>query len=164
MKNVFTWKRRAFSTTYKILSGEKIVGELTDRTFKQIAHGFIRNKKYIFRTKGLFKQETTIIDGKNNQEIGMIGYGSMMTKATITFSDRALFWKYDNRWQTKWSIFDDAGIHMKFSGRSFSGIIESDGADELLVLTGLFVTNYYQQAMIAIFVAVFIPIWVTLFT
>jgi len=52
---------------------------------------------------------------------------------------------------------------MKFAGGATKGTIECEEIDDLLVLTGLFVTNYYQQAMIAVIVAVFIPIWVTVF-
>ena len=85
----------------------------------------------------------------------------MMKKATIAFKDRTINWKYDNGWQTKWSLYDDQGTLMKFASRNFSkGSIEYVEEDDLLVLTGMFVTNYYQQAMIAIMVAVFIPIWV----
>lgn len=161
MKTVLHWKRGAFSSTCRILSGEEIVGELASYTFKQTAEGVIRNKRYLFRTKGLFKQETQIIDGVSNRVIGNITYNSMMSKATIEFKDRTVSWKYDNTWQTKWSLYDKLGIFMKFAGRQFKGTIEFEEEDDLLVLTGMFVTNYYQQAMIAIMVAVFIPIWVS---
>ncbi len=50
---------------------------------------------------------------------------------------------------------------MKFTGGHNKGTIEYEEEDDLLVLSGLFVTNYYQQAMIAILVAVLIPIWVS---
>ena len=164
MKNILNWKRGAFSTTYRIYSGEKQIGELSDRAFKQIVEGRIRKKKYQFRTKGLFKQETRIIDGDTHEHIGLITYNSMKTRATIQYSGQSLHWKYDNRWQSRWSISDDAGIRMKFAGKAARGSIAYENADDLLVLTGLFVTNYYQQAMIAILVAVFIPVWVSLFT
>ena len=164
MKTNLSWKRGTFSTTYKIYSDEQAIGELQNFTFKQISHGSIHQKKYSFKTKGLFKQETQILDGESERPIGNITYGSMMTKATIQLSGRTINWKYDNGWQTRWSLFDDQGIHMKFVGRSTKGTIECEELDDLLVLTGLFVTNYYQQAMIAVFVAVFIPIYVTLFS
>lgn len=86
-----------------------------------------------------------------------------LSKATRQFADNTISWKYDNAWQTRWSLSDDQGILMKFSGGFSRGTVEYDKDDDLLVLTGMFVTNYYQQAMIAILVAVFIPIWVTLF-
>ena len=164
MKTVLTWKKGAFSSTCRISSGKEIIGELTNYTFKQTAEGVIRNKRYFFRTKGLFKQETQIINGESDQVIGTIVYGSMMNKATIQFKDRTINWKYDNAWQTRWSLYDNLGIYMKFAGGMSKGTIEFEEEDDLLVLTGMFVTNYYQQAMIAILVAVFIPIWLTQLT
>ncbi len=163
MKTVLTWKQGAFSSTVLISSGEKVIGELKNYTFKQIADGLIGNKRYRFKTKGVFKQETQIIDGSSDQVLGNISYNSWKSRATIQFTDRTLYWKYDNRWQTRWSLFDDRGTLMKFAGRMSKGTIECEKYDDLLVLTGMFVTNYYQQAMIAILVAVFIPIWVSLF-
>jgi len=162
MKTVFNWKKGAFSTTYQIFSGEEIIGELANYAFRKTAEGIIRDKRYLFRTKGLFKQETQIIDGKNDQVIANITYNSMMSRATIQFKDRTINWKYDTGWQTRWSLYNDQGTLMKFASRSMNkGKIEFEEEDDLLVLTGMFVTNYYQQAMIAIMVAVFIPIWVT---
>jgi len=164
MKSLLHWKKRAFASTCRIFSGEKNLGELSNQTFKRTAHGRIRNNHYRFRTDGIFRQETRIIDGSNDLVIGTISYNSMMSKATIQFADRTIRWKYDNAWQTRWSLSDDQGILMKFTGGFSRGTVEYEMEEDLLVLTGIFVTNYYQQAMIAIFVAVFIPIWVTLFT
>lgn len=161
MNTILHWKKGSFSTTYQILSGEEKIGELASYTFKQTAEGVIRNKRYLFRTKGLFKQETQIIDGENDRVIANITYNSMMSKATIQFKDRTINWKYDNTWQTRWSLYDNLGSYMKFAGRQSKGTIEYEKEDDLLVLTGMFVTNYYQQAMIAIMVAVLIPIWVS---
>ena len=161
MKTTLSWKRGTFSSTCRIFSGEDIIGELANYTFKQTAEGVIRNKRYLFRTKGLFKQETRIIDGESDQLIGTISYSSMMSKASIQFKDRTINWKYDNGWQTRWSLFNEHLTLMKFAGGHSKGTIECNEENDLLVLTGMFVTNYYQQAMIAIMVAVFIPIWVS---
>ena len=164
MKNNLSWKRRTFSTTYQIFSDEQVIGELQNSAFKQTSEGILRQKKYQFKTKGLFKQDTSIIDVNRGMEIGKITYNSWKSKASIQFSDRTIGWKYDNRWHTKWSLYNEQGSIMKFAGGSSKGTIEFDNSDDLLVLTGLFVTNYYQQAMIAVIVAIFIPLWVTLFT
>lgn len=164
MKSVLNWKRGTFSTTCRIFSGKEPIGELTNNAFKQTAHGVIHNKRYLFKTKGLFKQETQILDEVSHQLLGNITYNSWKSRATIRNADRTLFWKYDNGWQTRWSLYDDQGILMKFAGGSSKGTIECEEEDDLLILTGMFVTNYYQQAMIAVIVAVFIPIWVTQFT
>ena len=161
MKTILNWKKGPFSTTYQIFSGEETFGHLKEHAFKQSADGMIRQKRYRFKTTGLFKQKTRITDGDTGLEIGTISYNSWMSKATIRFTDRTIYWKYDNGWQTKWSMFDDQGIHMKFAGGFSKGTIECEEPDDLLVLSGLFVTNYYRQIGIAVIVAVFIPIWLT---
>lgn len=164
MKTKLNWKRGAFSTTYQILSDERSIGQLENHTFRQTSEGRINKSKYSFVTRGVFKQETRIMDGDSRKVIGTIRYNSMKSRASIELPGRTLSWKYDNAWQTRWRICDEKQTLMEFAGRSFKGSIEFEQDDDLLVLTGLYVTNYYQQAMIAVFVAVFIPIWVTLFS
>jgi len=84
-----------------------------------------------------------------------------MTKASLSINDKRANWRYDNPWSTKWSIFNSEGIEIKYSGRSRKGQIESNSDDPLLLLSGLFVTNYYWQMTVVVLVAVFVPIWVT---
>jgi hypothetical protein len=162
MKTVLSWKKSAFSSTYRIYSGDESIGQLQYASLKKTSRGNIRGKHYLFTTKGFFKQETLILDGETDKPIGNIEYGSWRTKASIRLSGRTVNWKYDNLWQTRWSLFDERGVHMSFAGGATKGTIEYDQPDDLLLLTGLFVTNYYQQAMIAVLLAVFIPIWVSL--
>lgn len=42
------------------------------------------------------------------------------------------------------------------------GSIEGVDLTEFLILSGLFVTNYYTQASIVILVAIFVPVFTTL--
>jgi hypothetical protein len=161
MKNQLYWKRGAFSTTYQIFSKGQSIGQLHDSAFKRYSDGEIRHKKYRFHTEGMFKQHTKIIDQESNKVIGSIQYNSWMSKAEIKIHDRSYHWRYDNVWQSKWSISDDKGILLNFAGGMTKGRIEGDHPEDLHVLTGLFVTNYYTQVGIAVFVAVLIPIWVS---
>ena len=108
-----------------------------------------------------FKQHTEIIDKSENKFIGEIIYHKWMTKATISVDNKTINWKYDNLWNTKWSIFNSEGIKIQYSGTSTSGQIDSNTDDALLLLSGLFVINYYWQMTVAVLVAVFVPIWST---
>jgi len=63
MKTLLRWEKGTFSSTCRIYSGEKMLGELKDHSFKQISEGMIRNQPYRFKTKGFFGQMTQIIDG-----------------------------------------------------------------------------------------------------
>lgn len=159
MKTQLNWKRGAFSTTYQIFSKGQSIGQLQDNAFKRYSDGEIRKKKYRFHTEGLFKQHTKIIDQQSNKVIGSIQYNSWMSKAEIKIHNKSFHWKYDNAWQTKWSISDEKGVLLNFAGGMTKGSIEGNDPQDLHVLSGLFVTNYYTQVGIAVLVAVFIPIW-----
>lgn len=160
MKTLLHWKQGTFSSTYEIYESENLIGKLKNSTFSQTSNGMIYQKGYLFKTKGFFKQETQIIDAESEQLIATISYNTWMSRAKIQLKDQLIQWKYDNVWQTRWSLFNENGILMKFAGGMSKGTIECEHLDELLVLTGLFVTNYYRQiGIIVIMVAVLIPIW-----
>lgn len=161
MKTQLNWKKGAFSTTYNLFDRGRQIGYLHDFTFKQRSEGEIHGKKYLFKTRGFFKQHTEIIDLQTNVPVGSIHYNSWMNKAEIKLHNQSCHWKYDNGWQTRWSITDASGKQLRFAGGMTKGIVDGEDPEDLLVLTGLFVTNYYTQAGIAVLVAVFIPIWVS---
>jgi hypothetical protein len=152
------WKKKFFSTCTNIYSGERIIGKLSENSWKQTADGECYNKRYRFKTSGIFKQKTTVYELNGNREIGKITYNSMMSKAEIHYPDQIYHWKYDNLWQTRWSLTDDSGNKMEFHGRTHTGFIRLENEDALLILTGLFITNYYQQMLVVIMAAIFIPI------
>ena len=161
MQTNLRWKKGLFSSSYDIYLNDKQIGKLKNNTFSQTADGELNGKKYTFKTEGFFNQHTEIIDNLENKVIGKITYNNWMTKATIIVNTKIINWKYDNLWNTEWSIFNYEGINIKYSGSSTNGQIYSNVDDELLLLSGLFVTNYYWQMTIAVLVAVFVPIWMT---
>ena len=158
MKTYLEWRKSFISSTYRIYSEKKQVGVLREHTFAQTADGELNGKKYTFRTKGFLNQKTDIIDGLSGETIGLMEYNSWMTKATISIGNRKVLWKYNNMWNTKWSIYDSDSIKIDYAGSTTGGHIESTIDDDLLLLTGLFVTNYYWQITTLILTAIFIPI------
>ncbi len=162
METKLNWKKGIFKETFEIYSNGVLVGTLKENIWKQIAYGELNGKKAIFKTHGFFKQETQIMEPDTNYNIGKITYNSWMTKATIEYNNKEANWKYDNTWNTKWSIGNSEGVQIRYQGSSSKGTIEHQTGDDLLILSGLFVTNYYWQISIAAIVAVFIPIFATL--
>jgi len=158
MQNKYHWKKGIFSDTYRVYSHNQQTGELRNRTFSQSADGEINGKRYTFRTKGFFKQHTEIIDHSDHSVVGEITYNSWMTKAFVILNGRKYTWKYQNIWNTRWSIFGNGNVDITYKGTSTGGQIEAATDDDLLLLTGLYVTNYYWQATLLVLVAVFVPI------
>ncbi len=90
--------------------------------------------------------------------MGKIEYNTWKRSATITYLDQSFHWKYDTPWQTRWSITDKHGVSTNFQGRQVKGSIEGPDLSEFIVLTGLFVTNFYMKSTMVIFLAIFVPI------
>ena len=160
MQTNLTWTKGIFSNLYSFYQNGELKGKLKDKTFSQTANGELQGKVYRFKTKGLLKQRTEIIDSED-KVIGEINYNTWMTKASITINGKVVNWKYNNIWNTKWSLFDTVGINIKYSGSSTKGQIDSNVDDSLLILCGLFITHYYWQMTVAILVAVIVPILTT---
>lgn len=159
MKTSLKWTKGVFSNLYKIYDNGDFIGDLKERSFSQSAKGSIRGKDYLFRTHGFFNPVTEIVDSTSKKIVGKIQYNSWRSKATVTLNGKTINWKYDNVWNTKWSLSDSDDTIVKFNSATTQGHIEARLDDELLVLTGLFIKNYYMQmAFFVIFIAVIIPI------
>jgi len=164
MKTILKWKKGIFKSIYEIYSDNVLVGYLNERSWAQSSHGELYGEKFYFKTRGLFNQETQIFYNDNNTPIGKIIYNSWMTKARIEYSDKVYFWKFDNSWSTKWSLYNTEGSLINYSCHSSKGSIEYDLQNNLSILTGLFIRNYYWQTAAAMLIAVFLPLWTIIFT
>lgn len=158
MQIKLTWKKNFFSNSFRLYLDGRQIGKLKEKMFSQTAEGQLHGKEFTFKTKGFIKQHAEIVDSLENKVIGEITYNNWMTKAIILVDNKTMNWKYDNFWNTKWSIYNSEGIKIQYSGSSNSGQIDSNIDDALYVLCGLFVTNYYWQSTAAIIIAL-IPIW-----
>lgn len=157
------WKKGILASTYRIFSGNVQVGELKNHSFKQQASASLYNQAYRFEAQNFFNQSTFIIDTETNVKIGTIVYNAWHTKATITIFKKQYDWKFNNIWNTQWSLFDNKKLLVDNVGSSGSGKIESTDAEPLLILSSLYVTNYYWQSTVAVFISLF-PIYILLFS
>ena len=161
MSTIYNWNKGIFECSYKIYLNNQQVGFLKDKTFSQTSEAEINGKRYTFRTCGFFQQNTKIIN-ESNELVGEINYNNWMNKATITIGARKIVWEYNNIWHTKWSMSDSTGLQINASASTTSGTIEAKSADDLIILAGLFVTNYYLQMTFVVIIAAMVPIWTSL--
>ena len=155
------WKKKIFSNLLSIYSNKQKVGELKNKCFSESAQGELNGKKYIFKTKGVFKQHTEIIDGEDNEVIGTITYNSWKSKATVSIGEKTLNWEYSNFWHTKWSVYNSNCLSIRYSASCSHGQIDSGTDDPLIILSGLYVSNYYSQTIMQVFLLVLIPLWIS---
>ncbi|MEN6454349.1 MAG: hypothetical protein ABFD10_08815 [Prolixibacteraceae bacterium] len=150
-----TWKRGFFSNTYHLFLNGRPVGQLTGKTFLQSSPAEINEKRYTFKTTGFFRQHTTITDNSVNQVIGEIDYKNIFSRASVAIGDQKAEWRFANIFNSKWTISNSQGGQISYSGSCNRGKIDSMISNEPLLLSGLFIANYYWDITIA-FAALFV--------
>ncbi len=153
---VYYWKKPFLSSTYTIYTGDKFVGKLRENSWTNSAEGELYGEKFSFKTRGFVNQTTSIFSQANNEVIGSITYNTFRTSAQIINQNRVLIWKNVNWRHSKWQIIENSASMINYSGSSFNGEIDSDTEDPLLILSGLFIANYFWQSLVAIFMVLFI--------
>ena len=160
MSKNLRWKTSFFSSNYKIFDEEKQVGALKTKFFSSKILGILNNTSVMFKPKGFLKQYIEIIKEGSNEVVGVITFNSFMTNAIIIINGTSHNWKYTNAWNTKWHLFIDNILEIKYKSSYSKGKINSSSEDNTLLLTGLFVHLYYVRTMFVMFIAL-LPVWIS---
>lgn len=163
MQIKLNWQKKLFSNQYTLYSADQLVGKLKNRLFSQTADAELNEKKYIFKTTGFLQQTTEITDLATQKVLGEIKYTSFRTRATITAGNTIIHWKFDNTWNSKWSMNGPDGTQIFGSVSTTNGQISSNTTDELLLLSGLYINDFYNHTTIAVMIAIFVPIFASTF-
>lgn len=159
MQRYLIWNKGFFDSNYQLFGEGKIQASLLFNSWKNEARGIGLNSSYFFRTIGFVNPSTDIIDG-NNEIIGTIKYDSWHSKATLTMRSGEVYaWAFTNSWLSKWTISNFTDKQVIYEANSTSGKISANTDDEVMLLSGLFIKEYYSRILILIIVfIVIIPI------
>ena len=101
---------------------------------------------------------TYLIKNDKNEIIGVINYESWQTKATIHMTSGEVFgWSFTNSWLSNWSITDFKQKNIFYKSKSGTGVIESTASDEIMLLTGIFIREFYARILIVCLMIFLIP-------
>jgi len=99
----------------------------------------------MFITKGFFKQTVQIISTQDETEIGQIAFNFWKRKAFIKLNGREYVFSFNNFFMTYWGISDENEELIKYHSKAFKGTIDSYSDNSVLVLTGLYVRNFFRR-------------------
>ena len=85
MISVLHWKKKFFDQVTTIHSADGEIGRLEENSWKQTAHGEINNWKFTYRTRGIFKPYTEILDPVTKHPLGKIEYNAWRNKFSPTW-------------------------------------------------------------------------------
>lgn len=158
MDQKLNWTKGVFDQSYQIKSGDNPIGHFKEHFWGDGAEAEINEKRYRFQTKGFLNQNTQIIDGDEDEVIGNITYNTWRTKAHIHYPEGTATWENANMWGTKYKVVDEDGNEILFNPSFTNGTIDANTQNDLLLLTGLFVANYYWQVTFIVMMMVVIII------
>ena len=145
MEKLIKWDKGFFDNTIRLYSNGVSVGYLKVGVWSRTSNGELDGKAVDLITKGFLQKETILIDSKTSQKIAMIFYNNWKSKATIKFVDRSeAQWEYTNFWHTKWILKKDL-YSISYHRVGMKGEIVSYLPDEALIITGLFISKYFQR-------------------
>ncbi len=145
MENTYTWKSRFFSNTIEIYQYDSRIGEIVNKVFSRAASGELNGKRLLFDIKGFFKMETRILNSNDESVVADVIISSWKSKATIRYGNKEYVWQHENFWNTRWSISNENGAIVKYHSYASGGELIAYTSDEVLILAGLFIKNYFKQ-------------------
>lgn len=145
METQYTWKTGLFSNRFEIFKQDFSVGELQKASIYGKVRGEMFGHCIMFRTRGIFRFNTSIIDLHNEQELGTIHFRSLRVKSIVLFRNREYHFRFENLLRTRWTLSDENGPVVRYYSQAFNGIITSYTSDEVLILAGFFIRNFLKQ-------------------
>ncbi len=145
---VYQWRQKLFQRSFEILSENNVVGKLTfNNLFSSEATGVFNDQTYSLRRKGILKPSVIVSKGNERIEICL---NTWRTKAILNNK-----WNWSsNIWLSKWKWRDltneplISSAYKNIWGTEGSISINENVKDwdpNLLLLTGLYVNNYFVE-------------------
>lgn len=156
MQSTLQWKKGLFKCTFQLFAGGFPVGQLKDSEFSRTAYGQLNHTEIAFqRCEGLHSK-VNMLDTLSHQTIGKITFNPWYPKATIHLGKQKAYWSFSNLRETRWKITDSEGVIVAYKGWSGKGEMTILEQDELLILAGLYISNYYWR-LAAVLIAIILP-------
>ncbi|MDQ8005774.1 MAG: hypothetical protein REI64_13295 [Pedobacter sp.] len=161
MEKVVTWTKGIFDSSYQIFCNGQICGNLIFETWNNHAFGIMSQKNYHFRCKG-FSSIVSTIYGDNQEELGHITFHMWQFRAVINLKGQApLSWNYSNSWLSSWNLTNYQDTQLNFKASSGTGMIIGNNLDnELALLAGLYVKEFFSRILVTfiVFVAIMVAL------
>lgn len=145
METKYEWKTNLFAADFELFRNGIRSGVLNKGNLRRKVTGELNLKKVLFTTEGFFGKETVIADPDTGSVAGKIVYSVWKSKASIEYQGKIFNWQFDNFFRTRWSISNQNGILIRYKSETLKGSVQSYTGDEILILSGFFIRNFFRQ-------------------
>ncbi|MCZ4244241.1 hypothetical protein [Pedobacter punctiformis] len=151
MEQTLIWRKGLFDSNYQVYAGGLLKFSLSFSSWKNSAIATTKEGIFLLKSNSLSNSETIILNNKS-EILGRVVYDLLSFKATIILSTGEQFdWSYQNSWLSRWTLNNRSDKQIIFSSSSGSGIINSNINEDLLLIIGLYVREYYSR-LISLFI------------
>jgi len=156
------WKKDLFSSNYKLLKDGNIRGYINCNPFSRKITCGMGDKKFIVKEAGFLNCNSIIYAAESRAEIGQIHYNFWRTKANLILQSGKVYdWTYTNFSSTRWKLSGE-NVEINYADKCTSGeVVSSTTDEELFILSGLLIRNYYVYQLTITLLVVFIVIFST---
>ena len=152
MQYDFSWNKDTFDSKYQVFGDGLLKYSLNFLSFKNSAIAITQSGIFIFKTIGFsLKQETLLVNNKN-EVLATILFNPLEQKAIVKFANGEDY-LFTNRsiLNKEWSLTNGKDKQVFYKSNSGGGLIKSNLNDELLILSGLYVREFFSRTLILAF-------------
>ncbi|MGY3054074.1 hypothetical protein ACVWYG_002277 [Pedobacter sp. UYEF25] len=144
----FNWNKDAFDSKYQVVSQGMLKYALNFESWHNSAIATTQTGIYLFKTQGFSKAESLLVDNRN-QVLAVISFNLISLNATVKFTNGDEYkFLYRRNWISEWSLNNGTDKQVFYKARTGSGLIKSNSDDELLIMTGLYIREYFSRLLL----------------
>lgn len=156
MEQTLNWRKGLFDSNYQVFCNALLKFSINFSSLKNSAIATTQQGIYLLKSKGYSNLETKVLNNKN-EVLAVIRYDLLGFKAKIFFSTGEEFdWSFQNSWLSRWSINNHKDKQIIYNSSTGNGLIHSNIDDDLLILIGLFIREYYVRILFILGILLFI--------
>ncbi|QRR02857.1 hypothetical protein [Dyadobacter sandarakinus] len=142
-----TWKTSFSGRECRIFRGKLMVGLLKLSLWKTGGYGELQGYLLRFKTNGIWRRNTVILDIDGKKELGEIKFNLWKGSATITYDHMEYAFKYHSWTRRQWTVtapdesatFEHKGLFQK------EGVVENDDLSFAVILSALYADAYFRR-------------------
>ena len=158
MEQALYWRKGLFDSNYQVFKDQQLKFSMNFSSWQNSAIATTQSGIYLLKSEGLSKPETRILNNEN-QVLATITYDWLGFKAKVVFASGEVFdWRYQNSWLSRWSLNNLKDKQILFSASAGNGNIHANVEDDMLLVCGLFIREYYSRILFALILIVFISV------
>lgn len=155
MEKVLGWRKGLFDSNYQVFYNGLLKLSLNFISWKNSAIATTQTGIYMFKSEGFSKPETKLLNNQN-EVLAIISYDWIRFHAKIVFASGDTFdWSFQNSWLRRWSLNNHQDKQILFNASTGSGLLHTNVDDDLLILCGLFIREYYSRLIFGLIIFTF---------